>query len=142
MRSITAFLLVSLLSLSTHAQSRGSEPLSKEDQKALDKTQQMLRDRSQVEAYTKKNPEAANTDANVKALMGPDTDAAYDLAADILADLVKQANGDPAKLMELLENAKKNPEAFAKKLSPAQQDKIRGLANKVEERQKKAPAPH
>ncbi|MES2964432.1 MAG: hypothetical protein V4760_11105 [Bdellovibrionota bacterium] len=142
MRTLTVLILASLVSLTTQAQSRGSEPLSKNDKRALEQTQDMLRNRNQVDAFLEKNPEARGADSNVQALMGPDTDATYDLAADIFADLVKQTNGDPEKLMQLLEQAKKNPAAFAQKLSPAQQDKIRGLATKVEQRQNKAPAPH
>lgn len=132
-----------LIALDVSAQSKGgSQPLSKEDQKALDDTKAMLRDRNAVDRFAKENPSAKAVDENVKSLMGPDTGATYDLAADVFADIVKEANGDPAKLTQLIEELQKNPEKLAKRLSPAQQDKIRGLANKIEQRQGKAPPQH
>lgn len=134
--------LACFVSVAAQAQSQGSKPLSKEDQQALQDTQDMLRNRQKVEQYMKTNPAASNADNQVKDLMGPDTGATYDLAADVFGDLVREANGDPAKLMQLVEEAQKNPAKFAERLSPAQRDKLRGLANSVEKRQAQPKAPH
>lgn len=57
----------------------------------------------------------------------------YALSADILPILMQQA-GSPEKAAQMLEDAKKNPEEFYKKLPPEIQAKISGLAGKVETR--------
>jgi len=57
----------------------------------------------------------------------------YALSADILPVLIQQA-GSPEKAAQMLEDAKKNPEEFFKKLPPEIQAKISGLAGKVETR--------
>ncbi|MEK7356721.1 MAG: hypothetical protein AAB250_09740 [Bdellovibrionota bacterium] len=145
MRSfVRSFLIVSSLALCVFAfdvegQARGSKPLSPDDQKALQETQEMLRDRSQVEAFAAKDPNAKGADEMVKSLMGPDSGKAYDLAADIFADLVRQAEGDPGKLMQLIQNAQKNPEKFATQLSPSQKTQMKALAAGVEKRQVASP---
>jgi hypothetical protein len=134
-------LAICLATVTAQAQARGSKPLSKDDQKALDETQEMMRDRSAIDAYAAKNADAKAADAQVKALMGDQTDATYDLASEIFGDLVRQANGDPVKLMKLVEEAKKNPEAFAKKLTPEQKAKINSMATTIDKGSTSSP-PH
>jgi hypothetical protein len=59
------------------------------------------------------------------------SDEMYGLASDIFEDMVKQAGGDPLKLQQMVIEAQKNPQAFAKKLSPSQRAQIKGMAERA-----------
>lgn len=132
----TSLLLTTALTLSvSHAAFAQSSGLDANSQKALDETKAMLNNRSQIDAFTKSNSEAAQADQNVKALMGnnaADTSAVYQLSSDIFETIAKQTNGDPAAMQKLLSEAMKNPAAFAQKLTPEQRAKLSGLAQKAE----------
>lgn len=86
-----------------------------------------------------KNP--TNLQGNAEAsklfeLMGNNPNANQELSnttASIFADLAAKTGGDPEKLRKLLEEAKKNPEAFANQLSPEQKKAISNLATKIED---------
>jgi hypothetical protein len=106
--------------------------ISAGSQDAIKQTQELL-----------KNP--ANLQGNAEAsklfeLMGNNPNANQDLSnttASIFADLAAKTGGDPEKLRKLLEEAKKNPEAFANQLSPEQKKAISNLATQIEDNNNK-----
>jgi hypothetical protein len=108
---------------------------------ALEQTQTTLRDRQQRANAVHQNADATALDKNIQSMTGsPATsDRIYDLSADILADLVNRAQGDPEKLQELVHEAQKNPEAFANSLSPAQREQIHSIAGEIESQKKGQP---
>ncbi len=55
----------------------------------------------------------------------------YDLAQQVMTELVQRYGGDPQKMSEALARAKNDPEGFAKSLSPATRARLKALANKV-----------
>ena len=63
----------------------------------------------------------------------------YGLASDIFKDMVRNANGDPAQMLKVVEDAKRDPASFGKSLSPEQMKKLKGIAGQVE---KNTPKPH
>jgi hypothetical protein len=99
---------------------------------AIADTQRMLQDKSARDAQIKKDPHAQKADQDVSAAVGGSkegSDKVYQMSAEILPMLSKQANGDPDKMAKLLEEAQKNPEKFYNSLSPELKDKVRDLAN-------------
>ena len=105
-----------------------------QNQQAVQKTQAFLRNSAERSQFIQQNPAAAKTDQDVQQLLGSkqNADGAYDLSADILGSLAAQTQGDSAKMQQLLEQAQKNPEAFAASLSSEQQAKLRSLASQIE----------
>ena len=113
-------------------------------QEALEKTQRMLENAQSREAAIQKTGDrAVEVDQRVKELGGSadQTQKIYQLASEIFGDLAKEAGGDPIKLMQMMEAAQKNPEAFGNKLSPAAKAKIHQLSLELPaSQQQQAPA--
>ncbi len=88
----------------------------------------------QRQAYVSSHPDAKAADDKVNALTSDPAQKQqmYDISSDTYAGIVKQSGGDVSKQMELLGNAAKDPEAFMKSLTPAQQQEIRDLAGKMQ----------
>jgi hypothetical protein len=137
-------LLVALIGLSAAAafaqthQAHKSPELDRASEQALRDTQNLLKDQKRLEREGLLTPEARQNHEKIKVLMGneADTAEAYALAADIFGDLVKESGGNPALMLEMLNQLIAKPEAFANKLSPDQQRKLKELAKKVENRKK------
>jgi hypothetical protein len=110
-------------------------------QDALKQTQDLLRNASARQQAIKGNPTAEQADARVRNLAGPETQAIYDLSADVMGKIVNDASGDPAKMQELLNKAMENPSAFAAQLPEAQKEKLRSIASKIESKQSAIPKP-
>jgi len=102
---------------------------------ALAKTQALLRDPAQREAAAKHDPAAREADAKARATGNSeaDTQALYELSADVLATLTELSGGDAEKMMKILEEAKSHPEKFAESFTPAQREKLAQLARQIEE---------
>ena len=77
---------------------------------------------------------AKDADAAASALAGDkgNLDEMYGISAELIGLIGEKAQGDPKKMQEYLESAKKDPEAFLKSLPPAQQEKIHQLSKKIE----------
>jgi flagellum-specific peptidoglycan hydrolase FlgJ len=119
-----------ILSASYSSRARASEDAATKE--ALDKTVELMNDRSQREKAAKENTSAAAAHAEVQKLGGAQTqDAVYGVGAEIMKSLVQQTGGDPVKMQELMAKAQRDPEGFAKSLSPDQQAKIRSIASEV-----------
>lgn len=112
-----------------------AEELDNASQEALQKTQVLLKDKSQRDAYIRDHPEALAADKKAGELGDPaDKERAYDISADIYSDIVKNTNGDAKKQKELLDKAAANPEAFYNSLSPSQKAQIHDLATGIQGR--------
>lgn len=122
-----------LLSLLLDSSLGWSAELDGASQEALQKTQEMLQDPKERNKAIQKDANAVAADQQVRSLAGSDknTQEIYGLSSDILGDLAKQANGDPNKMLELIEKAKKDPEAFGKTLTPEQKRKLHELSTQI-----------
>jgi hypothetical protein len=102
---------------------------------ALAKAQAILKDRAAREELFKHDTKAREADAFATAVAGGDEstkDQMYAISADIMAQLVKDGNQDPAKMQEMMKKALENPQAFKKSLSPDIQARIDGVVKKTE----------
>lgn len=146
MRRLSLMLLSLLFAPVTHAQSgQGRAPdtsgLDDPSKEALEKTQKLLVDPAQREQAIKSDPIARQTQSQVQRVGGSpeNIQKMYQMAAEIMAQITVQANGDPKKMQELTETAQKDPAAFLQGLSPEQQAQIRQLANNIaQKRQQEA----
>ena len=99
---------------------------------AVKKTQQLMNDPKQRQEVLNKNESAKKSDEFAAGVVGSQNmNEMYSVAADILPELTQLAGGDPTKMMQILAEAQKNPEAFTKSLSPGALKKIRDLAGKA-----------
>lgn len=102
-------------------------------QEALLKTQQLLRDAKLREKAVGADLKAKDMDARVREFAGSDEAAQdiYSLSAELMENVVKESGGDPEKMQKLIEEAKKNPSAFAARFSPEQKAKLKAIAEKI-----------
>ena len=119
-----------------------SPALDAHSQKALVETQQLLTNPAARDAEIKKDPNAQKWDANAAQAVGAgQKDQLYGVASDIMGDLVRQTGGDPKKMLELMERAKANPEAFFNSLTPEQKAKITDMSSRAPAAPQAAPVP-
>lgn len=123
---LTFFTVVLFASISS---ATGSD--DKATQEALQKTVELLRSPTlRQEAIIKDGVNAQNADAQVRALgTDADTQAIYELAADVFAKMIKDANGDINKVKELLNSS---PEAVANTFSEEQKRRLKSIAESIE----------
>ncbi len=129
---VTPFVFSLFLSLGGALAQQNS--LSAEDQDALQKTQDLLKNKKQRMEYIEANPDAMKTMDQVKKLGGSEQgqEAMFDLSSEILQSLVQEANGDVNKLQDLLVEAQKNPTKFYERLNAQQKSRIRQIASDIE----------
>ncbi len=112
-------------------------------QEALSKTQNLLRNSKERQgALDTKEAKSADNVAEITALGDPAAkDQVYNIAADLMPWLVAQTEGDPKKMMEIIAEAQKNPQAFLQKLPEAERKKIGNLTRHIEaKKQLRSPA--
>lgn len=117
-----------------------AEELSKVDTEALQKTVELMNDRSQRNEVIKESPDAKKADDMTRKLFGDgaELDAAYKAAAQIFRKLANDNNGDLHQMMDQIKKGQQNPEAFYKNLGPQERELIKNLSKGVEDRTKKA----
>ncbi len=117
-----------------------ADELSEVNSKALEKTMELLQNKSQRDQFIEENPQAGRADNNSKQLFGDGAqlEQAYKLASEIFRKLATENNGDVTKMLEQITNGKQNPEQFYKSLDASQKKLILDLSKGVEERNKKA----
>jgi hypothetical protein len=114
---------------------------------ALTQTQNLLKDSEQRNAVVKQSEGAKKADEVASTVSIGDANAKnsiYEIAADVMPWLISQTEGDPAKMLLLLENAKKDPKAFFNSLPEVERKKIQNLGNFLESKRapsKAAPSP-
>lgn len=139
MQKLSIFALLLIVGLSFHLEAQTSPPntLDPASREALEKTSELLKDKKSREAVVSKDPNAVKADHSLKSLMGSEamSEEAYALAAEIFPMIVKEANGDAAKMIEILSSYSKNPNALAEKWTPEQRDKLRKLSEMISAKQ-------
>lgn len=108
--------------------------LGADEQKALEQTQQLLRDQQQRDGALKASPQGQLNHQELQKTVGAgeNTNAVYGMSADIFGVLVKETNGNPELLHKRMLEAQKDPEAFLRSLPPELRAKIKALSDKVE----------
>ena len=117
----------------------GSLALADEETRdAVAKAQADLRRPGFARESAKDSPAAAKVSAQVEALTGagPNADAVYDLTADILG---KMKDMTPEEMMKVVEQAQKDPAAFARNFTPEQKEKLHALSERIPAGQRKQP---
>ncbi len=99
----------------------------------LKETQKVLTDKTKRDAAIKQEGSKAQAvDQYAEKIAGPQgKEEMYGLSADLMAVIEKESGGDPDKMMKILEEAQKNPEAFYNRFSPEQKAKLKAIAEKA-----------
>ena len=120
-----------------------AEDLDKASKEALDQTVDLLNDPQKIEEAKKSDPKAKQADKTLDSLgfSASEKSEVYGLSSQIFEQIVKEANGDPAKMQKILMDAMKDPEAFAKKWTPEQKAKLKKLTSDAEKSGKKVKKP-
>lgn len=115
--------------------------LDQYDQKALQQTQELLKNPSERNKAIANDKAAKDIDAKTGSLAGSaeKKEEIYSIAAQVMEKITKDANGDPEKMKKLLQEAQSNPEAFYNKFDSSQKSQIQNLAGKIEAQ--KVPVP-
>lgn len=114
----------------------GEGNLDKESAEALSQTKALLNDTAFQNGYMA-DPKAQEAHQKVKDLTGGNQrqqQEIYSISAESFDAIVKQANGDPAKIQEILLKAQADPKGFLQSLPPEQRDRIRALASEMEKK--------
>lgn len=118
----------------SHSAYSNDKKLDAASQEALRQTIQLLNSPVQRGEVIQKDSKAKAADDQVQSLMGTPENTAklYELAGKIMENLANQAEGDPQKMMEILEKAQRDPSSFASSFTPEQQKMLQDLAKQVE----------
>jgi len=136
---LVSLLFISAISLSALAQTEAPD----NDAEALRKTQEVLRNQAERHKVLK-SPDAVNSAARVNELSGGDPEieqGIWELAADLMPLLHEASGGDPAKMKQILEEARLNPQGFMNRFPSSQRSKLSELASKLAEKEKKKKRP-
>jgi len=112
--------------------------LDSDDQKGLDSTINLLKSQKDRQKAVEANPSAKDVDNKVSALAGSNQnkEEIYGVSANVFERIVKEANGDPAKMQQMMNEASQNPEAFYNKyFGDGDKAKVREIANQVNKNQ-------
>lgn len=129
MRFLSALAMTVILT-GLQASSGQAQELDPASMEALTKTQDLLKNPAIRQQAIQGDAAAQAADAQVRALAGRGIapDQVYELSNDVMADLVKQTGGDPAKMQAIVERAKADPASLKQYLSEPSREKIRQLA--------------
>ncbi len=114
----------------------GEGNLDKESAEALSQTKALLNDTAFQNGYMA-DPKAQEAHQKVKELTGGNQrqqQEIYSISAESFDAIVKQANGDPAKIQEILLKAQADPKGFFQSLPPEQRERIRALASEMDKK--------
>jgi hypothetical protein len=126
--------------LSVHAQ----EDLDAHQQKGLQDTTNLLKSKSERDAFIRKSKNAKEADDKAGAIAGSSEgkEEIYDMSSQIFEKITQESKGDPAKMQQLLEDAQKNPEAFYNKYFTSEQKaRLKKIADKSDSKKAKATPP-
>lgn len=121
------------------ADSVNSADSDEADLQALQQTQQMLRDAKLREEAVARDPKARAAHEHASQVAGSEKNlnAMYDLSAEVMDTVTKEAGNDPVKMQKLMKEASENPEGFAKRFTPSQKAKLKAISEQIPDRQKK-----
>lgn len=134
----TLFVTLALFGFASHGVAGELDDASQE---ALQKTTQVLTNKSERESLKKDNAALQKVDRDVESLTGDgkNKEAMYEAAAKILGDMARESGGDADKMKAIIDEAQANPAAFYQKLSGDQKSMIRGIAEDIEKIDSKQP---
>lgn len=117
----------------------GTNVFSLEDElynNALQQTQNLLKNSEARKGAINTEPaKAADKTAEITALGDPAAkNEVYNIAADLMPWLVEQSQGDPLKMMQLIQEAQKNPQAFLQRMPASERQKIKNLSGFIEQK--------
>lgn len=101
-------------------------------QDALQKTQQGLTNPAERAKMIEGDSKAQAQDAKVKAMLGDQSEGAYQLSSQLLETLVQKTNGDPQKMQEIVNQLMANPQMLEQYLTGQQREQIRKMASEIE----------
>ena len=86
------------------------------------------------EQYIRQSAQMHEADQKLRDLAGSQatSENIYSLAAEIFADLIIRTQGDPDTMLQLLQEAQQNPEAFAYQLTDEQKRRLSELAKQIQ----------
>lgn len=108
-------------------------------QQALRETQQLLTNPTERTKALSTDPKAQAHDAKTRAVLGNNTEGAYQISSQLMETLVQQSGGDAGKMQELVNKLMANPQSLEQYLTPAQREQIRKMASDVEAKKGHAP---
>lgn len=130
---------ISLLTLFISLMSLAQQNLDEHAQYGVKETQKVLvNPEKRKEAL--KDPKANQANQDLQKLTGGDAQIdqeIWELASDLMPMLATEGNGDPTQMLNFLEDMKRNPAAFADKFTPAQQAKLKAVADKIQKAKSK-----
>lgn len=99
----------------------------------LKETQKVLTDKAKRnEAIKQEGSKAKAADEYAEKVAGSQgKEEMYGMSAELMTMIEKEAGGDADKMMKILEEAQRNPEAFYNRFSPEQKAKIKAIADKA-----------
>ncbi|MGH1468193.1 MAG: hypothetical protein ACRBBP_04835 [Bdellovibrionales bacterium] len=101
---------------------------------ALKKTQDLLRDHSKRMNAVNGSQKGKDAHKQVQQLFGSsgNVDKAYEMAAQMMGSVMKEAGGDATKAQEILNTGAANPAAFAERLPSDFKKMLHETANDIE----------
>jgi hypothetical protein len=81
------------------------------------------------------DPKANKANQDLQKLTGGDVvidQEIWELAAELVPMLAQDGNGDPAQMLKLLDDMKRNPTSLAGKFTPEQRAKLKAIAEKIQ----------
>lgn len=107
--------------------------------KAVQEATVDLTDKTRRQEILKKDSKAKAADGFAASVTGGGAhqEELYAISAEILPEITKMADGDPAKMATLMQEAQKNPEAFYRKLPADKRKRIQELSKKIENSKKR-----
>lgn len=103
------------------------------DQEAMAQTQAFLRDKTKRDEFMASNPQAQAVQQMLNNLtLDPSLQQQiFDMAADMMPQVAAAGSNDPQVMLQMMENAKKNPEAFFKSMPPDVKRKLENTAKEI-----------
>lgn len=129
----TAFVL-SLVGTPSSLFAKGSQPLDEPSEQALRQTQQLMTNPAERSKFLQSDSKASTADQSAHAALGDQTEGAYQISAQVLEAIAREAGGDPAKMQAISTELMANPNALEKYLTAAQREQIRGMASEIEKK--------
>lgn len=120
------------------ANSIQAKDLTAEQENALKGAIEELTNPTKRAENLKNDPKAAESDKILKEVGGEFSEEIYQLAGKVMETIAAQAQGDPKKMQEILDRAKKDPAGFAKTFTPEEQKLLKDIGQKVEKSKKKS----
>lgn len=97
----------------------------------MKQTQDLLKDSNQRQEVINSSQKAKLADDYGTTVVGKQNkEELYAVSSDLVPWLMEKSGGDPAKAMEMLNQAQQNPEAFYNSFPESERKKIRELASK------------